>query len=102
AGYLVFFISNQSGVARGFFSEEQVRTLHDWMVAELRAQGAHVDDIRYCPYHPDGSVTGYAVDHHWRKPSPGMLQDLMKHWPVQRGGSFVVGDRTTDIEAGRA
>jgi D-glycero-D-manno-heptose 1,7-bisphosphate phosphatase len=102
AGYLVFLFTNQSGVARGFFTEEQVRALHDWMRAELAAQGAHVDDIRYCPSHPDGSVTGYVEDHHWRKPSPGMIHDLMKHWPVRHAGSFVIGDRTTDIEAGRA
>jgi D-glycero-D-manno-heptose 1,7-bisphosphate phosphatase len=102
AGYLVFFFTNQSGVARGFFTEDQVRALHDWMRTELAAQGALVDDIRYCPYHPDGSVTGYVEDHHWRKPSPGMIHDLMKHWPVQHAGSFVIGDRTTDIEAAEA
>jgi D-glycero-D-manno-heptose 1,7-bisphosphate phosphatase len=79
-----------------------VRALHDWMRAELAAQGAIVDDIRYCPYHPDGSVTGYVGDHHWRKPSPGMIHDLMKHWPVQHAGSFVIGDRSTDIEAAAA
>jgi len=102
AGYLVFFFTNQSGVARGFFTEEQVGVLHEWMRAELAAQGALVDDIRYCPHHPDGSVPGYVEDHHWRKPSPGMIHDLMKHWPVQHTGSFVIGDRTTDIEAAEA
>jgi len=102
AGYLVFLFTNQSGVARGFFTEEQVLALHNWMRAELAAQGALVDDIRYCPHHPDGSVTGYLDDHHWRKPSPGMIHDLMKHWPVQHAGSFVIGDRTTDIEAAAA
>ena len=102
AGYLVFLFTNQSGVARGLFAEEQVRALHDWMRAELGAQGARVDDIRFCPYHPNGSVTGYVEDHHWLKPRPGMILDLMKHWPVQRAGSFVIGDRTTDIEAAEA
>ena len=99
AGYLVFFFTNQSGVARGFFTEDQVCALHDWMRAELAAQGARVDDIRFCPYHPDGSLIGYAEDHHWRKPRPGMIHDRMKHWPVRHTGSFVVGDRATDIEA---
>jgi D-glycero-D-manno-heptose 1,7-bisphosphate phosphatase len=102
AGYFVFLFTNQSGVARGFFSEDDVRGLHGWMRAALAAQGAVVDDIRYCPHHPDGSVAGYLEDHPWRKPSPGMILDLMAHWPVQRQGSFVVGDRSTDIEAAEA
>ena len=102
AGYFVFFFTNQSGIARGFFTEDDLRVLHDWMRAELATQGAVVDDVRYCPYHPDGSVAGYLEDHHWRKPSPGMILDLMRHWPVQREGSFVIGDRATDIEAAEA
>lgn len=102
AGYLVFFFTNQSGVARGFFTEDHLNTLHDWMCVELAAQGARIDDIRYCPHHPDGSVEGYLEDHHWRKPSPGMIHDLMEHWPVRREGSFVVGDRASDIEAAQA
>jgi D-glycero-D-manno-heptose 1,7-bisphosphate phosphatase len=102
AGYFVFFFTNQSGVARGYFTEDQVNALHDWMCAELATQGALVDDVRYCPHHPAGSVAGYLEDHHWRKPSPGMINDLIQHWPVRRTGSFVVGDRPTDIEAAEA
>jgi D-glycero-D-manno-heptose 1,7-bisphosphate phosphatase len=102
AGYLVFFFTNQSGVARGLFTEDDLNALHDWMRAELALQGAHIDDIRYCPHHPDGSVEGYREDHHWRKPSPGMIQDLMEHWPVRHEGSFVVGDRSSDLEAATA
>ena len=102
AGYFVFLFTNQSGVARGYFTEDQVIALHGWMRAELATQGAVVDDVRYCPHHPAGSVAGYLEDHHWRKPSPGMIHDLIQHWPVQRAGSFVVGDRRTDIEAAEA
>jgi D-glycero-D-manno-heptose 1,7-bisphosphate phosphatase len=102
AGYLVFLFTNQSGVARGFFTERSVRALHDWMRAELAVLGAVIDDIRYCPHHPAGSVAGYLEDHHWRKPSPGMIHDLVEHWPVQRDGSFVIGDRATDIQAAEA
>lgn len=102
AGYLVFIFTNQSGVARGFFTEAELNMLHDWMLVELAALGARVDDVRYCPHHPAGSVEGYLEDHHWRKPAPGMILDLMAHWPVRRDGSFVIGDRSTDIEAAAA
>lgn len=102
AGYHVFLFSNQSGVARGFFTESELNTLFDWMRAELAAQGAVIDDVRYCPHHPKGTVAGYLEDHPWRKPKPGMILDLMQHWPVKHDGSFVIGDRLTDIEAAAA
>ena len=102
AGFLVFLFTNQSGIARGFFSEDQLGRLHDWMRAELVNQGAVINDIRYCPHHPAGTVAGYLEDHPWRKPAPGMILDLMEHWPVRHAGSFVIGDRDTDIEAARA
>jgi D-glycero-D-manno-heptose 1,7-bisphosphate phosphatase len=101
-GYFVFLFTNQSGVARGMFTEDQLNALHGWMRQELLLQGARIDDIRYCPHHPDGTVEGYRQDHHWRKPSPGMLLDLMDSWPVRQRGSFVIGDRKSDIEAANA
>ena len=102
AGAYVFIVTNQSGVARGMFGEAAVMALHAKMRDDLRASGADIDDIRYCPHHPDGSVAGYLEDHHWRKPQPGMIHDLMKHWPVRHEGSFVIGDRSSDIEAAEA
>ena len=101
-GYHVFLFSNQSGVARGYFTEAAVDSLFDWMRAEMRAQGAVIDDIRYCPHHPDGTVAGYLEDSDWRKPGAGMIRDLMQHWPVRHQGSFVIGDRDSDIAAGAA
>jgi D-glycero-D-manno-heptose 1,7-bisphosphate phosphatase len=102
AGYHVFLFTNQSGVARGLFSEDDVVTLHGWMSEQLAAQGARIDDIRYCPYHTEGSVEAYLREHPWRKPAPGMILDLMAHWPVRREGSFIIGDRSSDIAAAKA
>lgn len=102
AGYLVFVITNQSGVARGMFSEQEVRVLHDWMRDELQREGARIDDFRFCPHHTAGSVAEYILDCDCRKPKPGMLRDLMSAWPVRAQGSFVIGDKPSDLEAAKA
>jgi D-glycero-D-manno-heptose 1,7-bisphosphate phosphatase len=72
------------------------------MTSALAEQGARIDDIRYCPYHPEGIISGYRKVSNWRKPAPGMLLDLMEAWPVKRSGSFVVGDRESDMQAAEA
>jgi D-glycero-D-manno-heptose 1,7-bisphosphate phosphatase len=102
AGCLVFVVTNQSGVARGFYTEDAVRELHRWMVGELGRQGARIDDIRYCPYHIDGTVEAYRKHREWRKPKPGMILDLMQNWPVDAAASFLIGDTESDLAAAKA
>ena len=102
AGFFVFVVTNQAGVAKGLYEESAVHALHDWMARELLARGAVIDDWRHCPYHPEGTVEAYAQAHPWRKPEPGMLEDLIAHWPVDRERSFLIGDRETDIQAAQA
>ncbi len=98
----VFVVTNQSGVARGYYEERDVLAFHAHMADQLRAHGAHVDDFRYCPHHIDGVKTGYAVTCDWRKPEAGMILDLAKHWPVDLSASLMIGDQPTDLAAAAA
>jgi len=102
AGYFVFVVSNQAGVARGLYDESAIATLHAWMAEELAIAGAHIDDWRYCPFHPEASVAAYRSEHHWRKPNPGMIEDLLTHWPIDRPESFLIGDKDSDLSAAQA
>ncbi len=101
-GALAFLVTNQSGVARGYYTEQDVADLHRHMSNEMRRHGAHFDDIRTCPHLPDGVVAAYRLACRCRKPEPGMLLDLMRHWPIDRTRSVMIGDKGSDMEAAQA
>jgi D-glycero-D-manno-heptose 1,7-bisphosphate phosphatase len=102
AGYLVIVVTNQSGVARGFYDESAVGALHAHMRDTLAAHGARIDAFYYCPHHPEGTVAAYAVRCDCRKPGTGMFARAARDWPIDRARSFMIGDKDIDVEAATA
>ena len=102
AGYYVLVVSNQSGIARGYYDEVAVKSFHARMQKELAADGAHIDAFYFCPHHPDGVVKSLAVSCPCRKPAPGMLEQAAREWPIDAGASFLSGDKDDDMAAAAA
>ena len=98
AGYLVILVTNQSGIARGMFSEAEYLAFAE---AYLGAFPGHLDAIYYCPHHPDAGEAPYRADCECRKPNNGMLEQAIREWPISRDGSFMIGDKDSDVEAAR-
>jgi D,D-heptose 1,7-bisphosphate phosphatase len=102
AGWHVFIVTNQAGVARGFYDEAAVHDLLDWIGDQARAAGGTIDDARFCPFHPDGVIEAYRQVHPWRKPLPGMLLDLIQAWDLDPARAVMIGDQETDMLAAKA
>jgi len=100
-GYKIVVVTNQSGVARGMFTEETLERIHDEMSRQLREKGAQIDAIYYCPYHPAAAVPEYSKDSSLRKPAPGMLLKAAKDFDIKLADSWMVGDDPRDVEAGQ-
>lgn len=101
-GYYAFVVTNQAGIAKGRYTLGDYWSLRDHIRADLASHGAQIDDERFCPFHPEGTVAEFSRASSDRKPAPGMLQDLLRCWPVQREGSFLIGDQPSDLEAAAA
>jgi histidinol-phosphate phosphatase family protein len=96
-GYWVIGVSNQSGVARGYFGTSDVDAVNERIIELLAAQKAYVNRIYYCPHHPDIAITHDEAACDCRKPAPGMIQRALGDYPIDLTGSFVVGDSIVDI-----
>jgi D-glycero-D-manno-heptose 1,7-bisphosphate phosphatase len=101
AGFLVIVVSNQSGVARGYYTEEDVQLLHRHIASQLEQSGARVDAWLYCPHHPAGRGS-YALPCRCRKPLPGMLLEAAGRFAIDLASSIMIGDKLVDVEAGVA
>lgn len=103
AGWHVFVVTNQSGIARGRYTEADMQALHAWMTEEIRRAGGTLDDLRFCPFLADAAIADYRHPAHpWRKPAPGMLLDLIRVWNIDLAGSVLIGDQDTDLQAAAA
>lgn len=102
AGWFVFVVTNQSGVARGYYGENEVSAFHRGMQRDLYALGAHIDAYRFCPHHPGGQVKQYSIPCRCRKPGPGMIEELASSWPIEMENSVLIGNSTADMAAAEA
>ncbi|MFA5113820.1 MAG: D-glycero-beta-D-manno-heptose 1,7-bisphosphate 7-phosphatase [Candidatus Margulisiibacteriota bacterium] len=101
AGFKVIVITNQSGVARGFFSEDMVQTIDKFIHKQVLSGGGHIDAFYYCPHHPEHGVYPYRQECACRKPSPGMIKQAAQDHHLDLGRSFMVGDHSCDVRAGK-
>ncbi|HEY8998378.1 MAG TPA: HAD family hydrolase, partial [Edaphobacter sp.] len=98
-GYFLVVVTNQAGIARGLYTEDDYQALMTWMRAELRSEGVEFDAVYHCPYHPKHGIGDYKREHEDRKPGTGMLRRAVTEFGVSLAESVMVGDRCTDIEA---
>jgi D-glycero-D-manno-heptose 1,7-bisphosphate phosphatase len=101
-GYLLIVVTNQSGIARGYFTEENLDEIHDEFNRQLAADGAMVDGLYYCPYHPEGTVKNFSVESNLRKPNAGMFFQAEKELDIDLTQSWMIGDSYRDMQAGKA
>jgi D-glycero-D-manno-heptose 1,7-bisphosphate phosphatase len=100
AGWLVIVVTNQSGVGRGYYTEDDMHALHARMAEDLAAAGGRIDAVYHAPQHPKAAVEAYRhPDPPDRKPNPGMILKALAEWPIDRAASVMVGDKPSDLEA---
>lgn len=99
-GYQVVVVTNQAGVARGYYREEDVENLHRYLNEQLKPYGAHIDHFFYCPHHPEHGIGEYKQLCHCRKPETGLFERAEEFIQVDKEKSYMIGDKLIDVEAG--
>lgn len=100
--YLIFVITNQAGIARGYYTNEDFNNITNWMLKQFDNKGIKIAKVYYSPFHPIYGIGQYKLDSWCRKPNPGMLEQAKREFAVDLSQSILVGDKETDIEAGIA
>ena len=101
SGYRLVVVTNQAGVARGYYQEEDVKLLHEYMNEILRPLGAEIDCFFYCPHHPEHGIGAYKKNCSCRKPDIGMFEQAEQYFQVDKAHSWMIGDKLIDVEAGK-
>ncbi len=94
--FRIFIVTNQSGIARGLFTENDLKLFHKKLTRKLLIKKIRIDEIKYSPYHPKGIIKKFAKNHKSRKPGNLMIKQLLKKWPIDVKKSFMIGDRISD------
>ena len=102
SGYLVFVVTNQSGIARGYYTVAEMEKLHRYMTETAAVSDGKIEKFYYCPHLPEGSVAEYAVDCACRKPKPGLILQALAEYDIDADKSFLIGDKKRDVEAAEA
>jgi D-glycero-D-manno-heptose 1,7-bisphosphate phosphatase len=102
AGYLLIVITNQAGIARGYYTEEDFHTLNRWMLEQFQQSGILIDEVYFSPFHPLHGLGRYKKDSLCRKPNPGLIWKAQSEYDIDLSSSILVGDKESDIEAGMA
>lgn len=96
AGYLLIIVTNQSGIARGYYTEEDFSRLNAWMLSRFEDEGIHITEVYYCPHHPEAVIEKYRVECNCRKPKTGLFREAEQKYGIEPGLSFVIGDKLRD------
>ncbi len=99
-GFKIVVVTNQAGVARGYYQEEDVKALHLYMNELLCPQGAEIDHFFYCPHHPQHGIGAYKTECRCRKPEPGLLAMAEQYYDIDKSRSWMIGDKLIDVQAG--
>ncbi len=99
SGYLLIVVTNQAGIGRGYYSEEDFFALTEWMRGRFKAEGVPIADVFYCPFHPEHGIGDYRKESFDRKPNPGMLLRAAEKHGIDMKRSIMIGDKDSDMQS---